>query len=157
MEWFAAVAHLIAMTTASRPDGCPDCGVALRPFAKRLCCDRCEGIFLAVADFVHAVDELVRIEPAIAFAHGRAGTRPCPVCAAAMTTCRLELAMLDKIVTPKVDVDHCTSHGFWFGQDKLAGVFLAVEREFGSHGGSSGPRDDLPGDGPLGSYGKFTH
>ncbi|HEY3801373.1 MAG TPA: zf-TFIIB domain-containing protein [Kofleriaceae bacterium] len=140
-----------------RQNTCPECGIELRPFNGRLCCDRCEGMFLGVADLARSIDELVRVEPVIGVGRTRAGHRPCPTCSSPMAMCRLELAMLDKVVSPKVDVDHCTLHGFWFGQDKLAEVFVAVEREFGSHGGSSGPRDDLPGDGPLGSYGKFTH
>jgi hypothetical protein len=72
-----------------------------------------------------------------------------------MTICRIELAMLDKVIKPKVDVDCCPHHGLWFGTDKLADVFVAIERVFGSHGGSSGgagPGDD----GPLGSYGKWN-
>lgn len=141
------------MTDAYRhgPDSCPECGIALRAFAKRLCCDRCEGMYLAAADLAHAIDELVRVEPVIAFAHDRAGTRPCPICEAAMTTCRLSLAMLDKVVEPEVDLDRCADHGLWFGSEKLAEVFVAVERVFGSHGGASGPRGAI--DQSFGSYG----
>jgi Zn-finger nucleic acid-binding protein len=139
-----------------RANMCPECGVPLREFGKRLCCDRCEGIFLAEADLAHAVDELTHLEPALAFRHDKAGHRACPTCMAAMTTCRVELAMLDKVIAPKVELDRCASHGLWFDTDELADVFLAVERVFGSHGGSSGPGNDGQGDGPLGSYGKFN-
>ncbi len=139
-----------------RQNTCPECGVPLRVFGKRLCCDRCEGILLALADFAHSIDELTRIEPTVALVHEQPGHRPCPTCGAGMATCRLELAMMDQIVKPKPEVDRCASHGIWFGAEKLADVYVAVERVFGSHGGSSGPTDALPGDGPLASYGKFN-
>jgi hypothetical protein len=54
-----------------RTDGRPECGVAMRRFAERLCCDACGGMFIAVADFAHAIDELVKIEQLIAFTHER--------------------------------------------------------------------------------------
>jgi Zn-finger nucleic acid-binding protein len=139
-----------------RVNMCPECGVPLRAFNKRLCCDRCEGIFLTEADLARAVDELTHLEPALTFGHDKAGHRPCPTCTAAMTRCRIELAMMDKVVAPKVELDRCASHGVWFDTDELADVFLAVERVFGSHGGTRGPSDAQPGDGPLGSYGKFN-
>jgi ribosomal protein S27AE len=139
-----------------RQNTCPECGVPLRVFGKRLCCDRCEGILLAVDDFAHAIDELTRIEPAVTFVHEQPGHRRCPTCGDGMATCRLELAMMDKTIAPKLELDRCASHGLWFGTDKLAVVFVAVERVFGSHGGTNGPSDRVSGDGPLGSYGKFN-
>ncbi|HEY1811693.1 MAG TPA: zf-TFIIB domain-containing protein [Kofleriaceae bacterium] len=139
-----------------RQNTCPECGVELRPFNGRLCCDRCEGIFLGVADLARAVDELTKLEPALAFSHDKPGHRRCPTCAAEMVRCRVELTMADKVVAPKVELDRCAAHGVWFDTDELAEVFFAVEREFGSHGGASGPSSTLPGDGPLGSYGKFN-
>jgi len=84
------------------PGTCPSCGVALRPFGPRLCCDRCEGMLLTVADLARSIDELTHVEPAIAFVHDRAGKLPCPGCATAMTTCRVELAMMDQTIRPKV-------------------------------------------------------
>jgi Zn-finger nucleic acid-binding protein len=139
-----------------RPNQCPVCGVDLRLFGTRLCCDRCEGIFLTIADLAHSIDELTRVEPAIAFAREQPGHRPCPGCSAAMATCHLELAMMDKVVKPDVELDRCAAHGLWFDTDELAELLLAVERVFGSHGGSSGPAGSSNDDGPLGSYGKFN-
>ena len=113
-------------------------------------------MLLAVDDFAHAIDELTRIEPAVTFVHEQPGHRRCPTCGDGMATCRLELAMMDKTIAPKLELDRCASHGLWFGTDKLAEVFVAVERVFGSHGGTNGPSDRVSGDGPLGSYGKFN-
>jgi hypothetical protein len=137
------------------PNQCPECGIALRPFAGRLCCDRCEGIFVTLADLAKAIDELVRLEPQISILKEHASKRVCPTCAAAMTDVRIGVTLQDKVIKPKAEIDRCAAHGLWFPAEQLAEVFLAVERVFGSHGGSSGPAGP-GGDSPLGMYGKFN-
>jgi Zn-finger nucleic acid-binding protein len=130
---------------------CPACSALLREHVGRLCCDRCEGIFLAREDLARSIDDLVKLEPELVFRKEKPGKRACPRCAIAMVRCRLELRLLDKRIRPKVDLDRCDADGLWFDRDQLAALYLAVERVFGAHGGGGNPQT-----GPLGTYGKFN-
>lgn len=105
---------------------CPACNRALREFHKRLVCDDCDGMFLLLEDLTEQIRQLTGVVPALTYVGEAAGTRPCPHCALAMSTCTLELAIDHETVRPKPTLDRCGHHGIWFDGEELAAVFQKV-------------------------------
>jgi Zn-finger nucleic acid-binding protein len=105
---------------------CPACGEAMRAFYKRLCCDACTGIFIAIDDLVAAIEDHASALPAIAFRDGGEGIRACPRCRKNMQTCRFE-AMFNSSSSamPEPELDRCETHGVWFDVGELANILEA--------------------------------
>ena len=109
---------------------CPACRDArLRPYRGRHVCDRCDGIQLGLADLGDAIRDLVGIEPALAFVDERPGSRRCPQCKLAMTTCHVTVTIEDDAIKTKPILDRCPDHGVWFDTEELAAVLERVYRK----------------------------
>ncbi len=118
---------------------CPACKEAppLRSFQTRLVCDTCEGMMLALEDLSRAIDELVQMVPTFEVIDQKPGTRRCPRCEQAMTTCHLRVVLMEEVAKPRPELDRCSEHGLWFDGDELAAVFEKVRAKMGSgHGGA---------------------
>ncbi|HEY1547498.1 MAG TPA: zf-TFIIB domain-containing protein [Kofleriaceae bacterium] len=102
---------------------CPACGEAMRAFYKRLCCDACTGIFIALDDLTAAIEQHASAAPVIAFRDHGAGERACPRCGKPMQTCRFE-AMFNASsnAMPSPELDRCAAHGVWFDVGELAKI-----------------------------------
>jgi Zn-finger nucleic acid-binding protein len=105
---------------------CPACGEAMRVYYKRLCCDACTGIFIAVDDLVAAIEEHASALPTIAFRDDGVGKRACPRCSKQMQTCRFA-AMFNSSsnAMPEPELDRCETHGIWFDVGELANILEA--------------------------------
>jgi hypothetical protein len=89
---------------------CPRCAGAKLEFeGMRWACSTCAGAFVENAALVAMVSDVTSTAWKLPDAAGKAGTRPCPVCAAPMTEQDLE-------ATP---IDRCAAHGMWFDSDEL--------------------------------------
>src|SRR4051812_11159068 len=107
--------------------GCPACSVKLRPFAGRLICDTCEGMFTSFADVERAIRELTGVQPVLEFHGDKPSERACPTCAAKMIACHLRVRLEDDTVKLKAELDRCLADGVWFDTEELAEL-LAVTR-----------------------------
>jgi Zn-finger nucleic acid-binding protein len=105
---------------------CPACGEAMRAYYKRLCCDACAGIFIAVDDLTSALDDHASGVGTIAFRDTGLGTRGCPRCRAPMTKCHLVASFGDSNARPAPELDRCATHGVWFDVGELANVLEAA-------------------------------
>jgi Zn-finger nucleic acid-binding protein len=106
---------------------CPACKVTLRAFQERLCCDTCDGIFLALDDLVRSLGEVTAVAgTTVKFADDEPGTRRCPKCMANMVRCRAVVELEGKRANPKAELDRCDKHGIWFDELELARVFEAA-------------------------------
>jgi Zn-finger nucleic acid-binding protein len=101
----------------------------MRPFDRRLVCDRCEGMFIEVDDFADAVGAM---EPIDVRDEGPAA-RACPCCRKPMRACQLAIGKLelDEVLA------YCPDHGLWFGDGALADVLARIERNHHRGGGGS--------------------
>jgi hypothetical protein len=124
---------------------CPACGALLRAFQTRLCCDACNGIMLEVVDFSSSIEQLTRVEPVVHFTREHAGHRKCPRCAATMSRCHLDVAVLDYRPRLKPELDHCEVHGIWFDAEQLAKVYETLNRAISPHMGGDGMPRNLIG------------
>ncbi len=108
---------------------CPACrDVVLRSFASRLICDRCSGFFLAQADLRGAIADLCGpVE--LSFEDENPGTRVCPRCSGALTTCRLRIGFLGAEIKSKATLDRCSADGVWFDTDELEDVLARAHRK----------------------------
>src|SRR5688572_32152078 len=87
---------------------CPACpATALREFHSRLCCDSCEGIQLSIDELSRAIHDLTSFEPTYTFVDPEPGSRLCPRCGAAMTTCRLHVTLDGKLAKSRPKLDRC--------------------------------------------------
>ena len=121
------------MTTPFRDNHlkCPACPEAmLRPYQVRFVCDVCFGMLVELPDLASAISDLTGGVPALSFFKETAGSRTCPRCPTAMTTCRLRVQLEDKEIEPRPTLDRCEHHGAWFDADELASVFEKVRRKF---------------------------
>src|SRR5689334_12453233 len=93
---------------------CPTCRDRMRPFFRRLICDRCEGMFIDIDDFADAIGAM---EPVEVLDEGPAA-RACPRCRESMRAGRLAIGKLlfDGLVV------YCGDHGLWFGEASFAEV-----------------------------------
>ncbi len=110
----------------SAPHPCPSCKTTLRDFHKRLVCDACDGMFLALDDLNEQIRQLTGVIPSLAFHDEAPGQRACPHCTGLMSTLRLEVAIDTEHVKPKPVLDRCAQHGIWFDGEELAAVFQKV-------------------------------
>jgi Zn-finger nucleic acid-binding protein len=118
---------------------CPACQQPLRTYHARLVCDACSGMFITLADLAGTIHEMTSIGPTFALVREHAGTRACPRCQAAMSTCKLEIKLDADIEHPKPELDHCAAHGVWFDDDELALVLEKVATKgFGGDVGRKG-------------------
>ena len=111
----------------------------MREFHKRLICDGCEGMLLAVDDFQTACEDLIGSStPVELFDHhaSKAERTPvCPKCNGEMTVCRVRV----KGKKLRREFTVCTHDGLWFGRDALADVFATLTRKLvGYVGGYKG-------------------
>ena len=98
----------------------------MRAFYKRLCCDACTGIFIAVDDLRSALNDHASGVGTLAFRDAGVGKRACPRCRAPMTTCRLVATFDTDSALPAPELDRCVAHGVWFDVDELANVLEAA-------------------------------
>jgi Zn-finger nucleic acid-binding protein len=105
---------------------CPACKAPLREFQTRLVCDACSGMMLTLADLATGVHDLTSITPTLSYRDEKPGTRECPHCRTAMTTCKLTLGLEDNVEKPRPVLDRCEAHGLWFDNEELAKVFEKV-------------------------------
>jgi Zn-finger nucleic acid-binding protein len=95
---------------------CPTCKIALASHGHRYTCEKCTGVFVENGALVELMNEM-REEPwELPPAEGAPGERVCPVCAAAMTSERLD----------GIELDRCPPHGLWFDRDELAASLLQL-------------------------------
>jgi Zn-finger nucleic acid-binding protein len=118
---------------------CPACGEAMRAYYKRLCCDACTGIFVALDDLTVAIEDHASAPPTIAFRDIDPGERSCPRCREPMTKCRFE-AMFNTVANamPEPELDRCTKHGVWFDVGELANILKASRHATEPDGGEPG-------------------
>jgi hypothetical protein len=96
---------------------------------------------LGLVDLTTAIEQLTRIAPEVKFIDdpmrnmGDAGKRRCPHCAAAMTTCRLDVTLLEERPKLKPELDRCEVHGVWFDNEELAKVLEVLRRAVSPKGG----------------------
>jgi len=109
---------------------CPVCGSALRPFGARLCCDRCEAIFVTADDLRASIEEVIVLPCALSITDHGEGALRCPECGGAMAHCKIVVTLDDMTAKPKVELSRCAAHGLWFGEGQLAEVVYAAERAF---------------------------
>ncbi|MEZ4402593.1 MAG: zf-TFIIB domain-containing protein [Kofleriaceae bacterium] len=100
--------------------GCPACAdAALGCQGDRWVCARCAGCFVEDAALVAMVTAMASAPWDLPPVAGPPGLRPCPVCATAMMTERLE----------GVAIDRCAAHGVWFDDAELQAALLHVGAE----------------------------
>lgn len=115
----------------------------MRVFAERLCCDACNGIFVTVEDLARSIAELTASEPTLAFRTGELGARPCPRCATAMTTVKLDVHLDGRHPKLWPELDQCTAHGVWFDDLELAKIFQILHAAVWPAGYGKGGMLDL--------------
>ncbi len=119
---------------------CPACNAPLREIQTRHACDRCNGMFLPLADLGRAIFEMTSLEPRFEYHDEKPGKRTCPCCRVAMTTCKLRVILEDEVEKPRPTLDRCAAHGIWFDDEELAKVFEKVaSKGYGGGVGRRGP------------------
>jgi Zn-finger nucleic acid-binding protein len=95
---------------------CPVCKIGMGLQGHRYVCEQCKGVFVENAALVEMMSAM-RDEPwGLPPAEGPPGARPCPVCAAVMSSERVDA----------IELDRCASHGVWFDRDELAESLLVL-------------------------------
>lgn len=115
---------------------CPACASPLREFQKRLVCDHCEGMLLAVEDFQSACEDLIGEAPVTLYDRETPAKPPaCPRCSRPMGVCRV------KVRKKKLgQFSFCERDGLWFGRDVLPGAFATLTRKFVAYVGGEKAR-----------------
>jgi Zn-finger nucleic acid-binding protein len=132
--------------TAYRTAGanaCPECDVPLRSYGARLICDDCTGMLIGVDDLRAAIAEMGAGGLELVTTSTETGAA-CPSCARPMDRYRLRiqdhpgafrgryisLLATNLVRAEAIDQDTtfpgCPTHGLWFGQGLLAGVFARI-------------------------------
>jgi Zn-finger nucleic acid-binding protein len=96
-------------------------------------------------DLASAINDLTSLLPSFEWKDEQPGTRPCPQCAATMTTCKLLVQLDGSTEHPKPVLDRCAAHGVWFDHGELAMVFekIATKGFGGAIGRKTKPHDGV--------------
>ncbi|MDQ3369097.1 MAG: zf-TFIIB domain-containing protein [Myxococcota bacterium] len=95
--------------------GCPACRAPLDPHGARLFCAGCAGVMVTrdeLAEMLRSIDPREPMALEERLTPLPAADRRCPRCETRM----------DAFALNHIPLDRCTSHGFWFDRDELAGV-----------------------------------
>lgn len=116
---------------AGRRLPCPneDCGrYPLKLDVSRWSCEQCKGVFVENAALEALVSEMISAPWQLAPISGRAGSRQCPVCRAALAAEVVEGAPIDR----------CADHGVWFDPAELETVLQHASGADAYDGGVGG-------------------
>jgi len=103
-----------------------DCRPAapLREFNKRLVCDKCEGMMLAIDDYAGSLRDIDLSASVLVVSDTKAETAKCPRCDQAMQSCLLVYG--DRKLKERYLV--CERDGVWVSSDNMLAAYARVSR-----------------------------